>query len=90
MPWVNEKEQGIFHPCSYRLVCAIQFNKPANKNQVLFEKNFFLKKSITNKAVFFIWFAKIYFYLFLFRYTEGFWLLNFQPGHEPVELLPGK
>lgn len=27
MPWVNEKEQGIFHPCSYRSVCAIQFNK---------------------------------------------------------------
>ena len=68
MPWVNEKEQGIFHPCSYRSVCAIQFNKPANKNQVLFEKKFFLKKSITNKPAFFIWFNKTDMSLFLLIY----------------------
>ena len=35
-----------------------QFDKPANKKQVLFSKIFLLKKSITNKPAFFIWFAK--------------------------------
>ena len=42
--------------------------KPANKNQVLFEKNFFLKKSITNKPAFFIWFNKTDMSLFLLIY----------------------
>jgi len=32
--------------------------KPANKKQVLFSNFFLLKKSITNKPAFFIWFAK--------------------------------
>ena len=26
-PLRNEKEQGVFHPRSYRRICAIQFNK---------------------------------------------------------------
>lgn len=43
-------------------------DKPANKNQVLFEKNFFLKKSITNKPAFFIWFNKTDMSLFLLIY----------------------
>ena len=42
--------------------------KPAKKKQVPFEKFSFLKKSITNKPVFFTWFNKVSISIFLLIY----------------------
>ena len=57
-----------------RLMCS----KPANKKQVLFSKTFLLKKSITNKPAFFIWFAKIYFHFRLLIYFHYSCIINSQ------------
>ena len=54
------------------------FVKPANKKQVLFSKSFLLKKSITNKPAFFIWFAKIYFHFHLLIYFHYSCIINSQ------------
>ena len=54
------------------------FDKPANKKQVLFSKSFLLKKSITNKPAFFIWFAKIYFHFHLLIYFHYSCIVNSQ------------
>ena len=65
-------------------VCTIsaricdQFDKPANKKQVLFSKTFLLKKSITNKPAFFIWFVKMYFYIHLLIYFHYSCIINSQ------------
>ena len=54
------------------------FDKPANKKQVLFSKSFLLKKSITNKPAFFIWFVKMYFNIYLLIYFHYSCIVNSQ------------
>ena len=57
---------------------TLHVNKPANKKQVLFSKIFLLKKSITNKPAFFIWFVKMYFNIYLLIYFHYSCIINSQ------------
>ena len=63
----------------YRLTLQnTQFDKPANKKQVLFSKTFLLKMSITNKPAFFIWFVKMHIYIYLLIYFHYSCIINSQ------------